>query len=86
MKPVGYMLHKEEGLSGEPGLYYDYIVAENGLFIRPQFPHTRPLNKDDCLYQLGGDQGAPPSRGANRAGEREDTRAPLRPFAGDIDG
>ena len=38
MKPVGYMLHKEEGLSGEPGLYYDYIIAENGLFIRAQNP------------------------------------------------
>jgi len=38
VKPVGYMLHKEEGLSGEPGLYYDYIIAENGLFIRAQNP------------------------------------------------
>ena len=36
MKPAGYLLSKEEGLSGEPGLYYDYIVAGNGLFIRAQ--------------------------------------------------
>jgi PRTRC genetic system protein A len=34
MKPVGYLLNAKEGLSGEPGLYYDYILAGNGLFIR----------------------------------------------------
>ena len=34
MKPVGYLLHTWEGLDGEPGLFYDYIVAGNGLFIR----------------------------------------------------
>lgn len=38
MKPVGYMLHKENSLGGEPGLFYDYIVAGNGLFIRAQSP------------------------------------------------
>lgn len=34
MRPVGYLLNKKEGLGGEPGLFYDYILAENGLFIR----------------------------------------------------
>jgi PRTRC genetic system protein A len=34
VKPVGYLLNKREGLEGEPGLFYDYIVAGNGLFIR----------------------------------------------------
>jgi len=38
VKPVGYRLHKEAGLGGEPGLFYDYIIAENGLFIRAQNP------------------------------------------------
>lgn len=41
MKPAGYLLNKKEGMSGEPGLYYDYIVAENGLFIRAQNPLIR---------------------------------------------
>ncbi len=34
MKPVGYLLNRGESLNGEPGLFYDYIVAGNGLFIR----------------------------------------------------
>ena len=38
MKPVGYLLNKREGLAGEAGLFYDYIVSENGLFIRAENP------------------------------------------------
>ena len=38
MKPVGYLLNKREGLDGKPGVFYDYIVAETGLFIRAQNP------------------------------------------------
>lgn len=38
MKPAGYLLNKREGLGGEPGLFYDYIVAGNGLFIRSHNP------------------------------------------------
>lgn len=38
MRPVGYLLNKTEGLGGEPGLFYDYILAGNGLFIRAQNP------------------------------------------------
>ena len=38
MRPVGYLLNKREGLGGEPGLFYDYILAENGLFIRARNP------------------------------------------------
>lgn len=38
MRPVGYLLSKEEGLDGEPGLFYDYILAENGIFIRARNP------------------------------------------------
>lgn len=34
MRPVGYLLNKKEGIEGDPGLFYDYIVAEDGLFIR----------------------------------------------------
>jgi len=36
MKPVGYLINRQEGLAGERGLYYDYIVAANGLFIEAE--------------------------------------------------
>lgn len=36
MKPVGYMFNRQEGLEGERGLFYDYIVASNGLFIEAE--------------------------------------------------
>jgi len=32
-KPVGYLVNHQEGLAGERGLYYDYIVGSNGVFI-----------------------------------------------------
>lgn len=38
MKKVGYLLNTTEGLQGEPGFFYNYILAENGLFIRAQGP------------------------------------------------
>ena len=34
MRPVGYLLNTREGLAGEPGIYYDYIIAGNGVFVR----------------------------------------------------
>ena len=38
MRPVGYLVNTEEGLEGEPGLFYNYITAGNGLFIRAGNP------------------------------------------------
>jgi len=38
VKPVGYLLNKREGLEGDPGLFFNYIVSENGLFIRAENP------------------------------------------------
>ena len=38
MRPVGYLLNTREGLNGEPGLFYDYILAGNGLFVRGAAP------------------------------------------------
>ena len=38
MKPVGYLLNKGEGPVGEPGLFYDYIMAGNGVFMRARSP------------------------------------------------
>ena len=36
MKPAGYLLNTPKGLVGELGVYYDYVLASNGLFIRAQ--------------------------------------------------
>ena len=38
MKPVGYLVKYPDGLSGERGLYYNYIMASNGLFIEAETP------------------------------------------------
>jgi PRTRC genetic system protein A len=38
VRPVGYLLNKREGLEGDPGLFYNYIVSENGLFIQAENP------------------------------------------------
>ena len=38
MKPAGYLVNTEEGPEGQPGLYYDYILAGNGLFVRAESP------------------------------------------------
>lgn len=38
MKPVGYLLNTKEGLVGEPGMFYDYILASNGLYVRASGP------------------------------------------------
>ncbi|GAH11515.1 unnamed protein product, partial [marine sediment metagenome] len=38
MKTVGYLLNTREGLDGEPGLFYDYILAGNGVFVRVRGP------------------------------------------------
>ena len=36
MKPVGYLVKHPDGLSGETGLFYNYILASNGLFIEAE--------------------------------------------------
>ncbi|MFB0559505.1 MAG: hypothetical protein ACETVS_03115 [Dehalococcoidales bacterium] len=38
MKQIGYLLNKSGWPEGESGLFYDYILAENGLFIRAHNP------------------------------------------------
>lgn len=37
-KAVGYLVNYPGGISGERGLYYDYIVASNGVFIEAEGP------------------------------------------------
>jgi len=41
VKPVGYLLNTKEGLAGEAGLYYNYIFARTGVFIRARNPLLR---------------------------------------------
>ena len=38
MKMVGYLVNHPDGLVGERGLYYNYILASNGLFIEAESP------------------------------------------------
>lgn len=38
MKPVGYLVKYPDGLSGERGLFYNYILASNGLFVEAENP------------------------------------------------
>jgi hypothetical protein len=38
-KPVGYLTNSKDGPHGEPGVFYNYILAANGLFVRAQNAH-----------------------------------------------
>ena len=41
-KPVaGYLICRDSGLEGEPGIFYDYVLASNGLYIRSEDAHLR---------------------------------------------
>ncbi|MDO8716107.1 MAG: hypothetical protein Q7J73_04795, partial [Dehalococcoidales bacterium] len=38
MKMVGYLVNHPDGISGEKGIYFNYILAANGLFIESSNP------------------------------------------------
>jgi PRTRC genetic system protein A len=38
MKMVGYLVNYPDGISGEKGIYYNYILSANGLFIEASNP------------------------------------------------
>ena len=38
MKPVGYLVNTANGPEGDTGLFYDYILARNGLFVQARSP------------------------------------------------
>lgn len=38
VNPVGYLVNYPGGLVGERGIYYNYILASNGLFIEAESP------------------------------------------------
>ena len=56
MKPIAYLVNTKEGLEGTPGLFYDYILAGNGLFIRG----ASPLLKATVLISLARVRGLAP--------------------------
>ena len=37
-KPVNYLINSLTGLEGEPGVFYNYILAVNGLYLRAKNP------------------------------------------------
>lgn len=37
--PAGHLINRPEGLEGAPGIGYNYIVAENGIFIQAENDH-----------------------------------------------
>ncbi len=38
-KPVNYLINSLTGLEGEPGVFYNYILAGNGLYLRAKNAH-----------------------------------------------
>lgn len=38
MRAAGYLVNTDRGLAGEPGLFYNYVLARNGLFVQTQGP------------------------------------------------
>jgi len=39
IKPVGYLINTASGQQGEPGVFYDYIMASDGLFLQAKNGH-----------------------------------------------
>jgi len=38
-RPVNYLINSLAGLEGEPGVFYNYILAGNGLYLRAKNAH-----------------------------------------------
>ena len=39
MDPVGYLINRNDGPDGKPGIGYDYLLARNGLYVQARNPH-----------------------------------------------
>lgn len=39
MKPVGYLRSTPNGFDGEPGIYYNYVLARDGLYVWSENDH-----------------------------------------------
>ena len=42
-KPVGYLINSPAGIEGEPGVFYDYILAAGGLYLRARTAHLAAM-------------------------------------------
>ncbi len=49
MQPVGYLTHTSQGLRGQRGVFYDYILARNGVFLES---HSASLEARICLAKV----------------------------------
>ena len=38
-RPAGYLTNTLTGMEGEPGVFYDYIMAAGGMYLRARNPH-----------------------------------------------
>lgn len=38
MRPAGYLTNEADGVHGDRGLFYDYLLAQNGIFIEARSP------------------------------------------------
>ena len=38
-RPVGYLINSSAGIEGEPGVFYDYILAAGGVYLKAQNAH-----------------------------------------------
>jgi len=38
-RPVGYLINSSAGIEGEPGVFYDYILAAGGMYLRAKNAH-----------------------------------------------
>ena len=38
-RPVGYLINSSAGVEGEPGVFYDYILAAGGVYLKAQNAH-----------------------------------------------
>jgi len=41
MNPVGYLHNTRQGLVGDPGIGYNYILAANGLYVQAENDHLK---------------------------------------------
>jgi len=48
IKPVNYLTNSLTGLEGEPGIFFNYILGANGLFVRAKNAH---LAATVCIAQ-----------------------------------
>ena len=80
MKPAGYLINTAADLQGECGIFYDYIMAENGIFLRAKNAHLAvnlimtDISDDGAMMEYGftaaKDYTIPPTTATKEIGEK----------------